>query len=103
LARRKGLEAAARRLSQALTELGRSPAPLESWRAGRVLGLVYRSLGNEAKARETHAAAASDVRTIADGIADADLREGFLAAAPVRDVLETVAHTQGGVTKDVSA
>jgi tetratricopeptide (TPR) repeat protein len=88
MARGRGLEACARRLGQAWADLRRSPAPLESWRAGRVLGLVHRRIGDEEKAREAHAAAARDVRTIAAGIHDPALREGFVAAPPVREVLD---------------
>jgi tetratricopeptide (TPR) repeat protein len=88
LARGQDLEAAARRLHEALTGLHRSPAPLESWRAGRVLGLVYRRLGDEEAAHRAHATAATDVHTIAEGIVDTGLREGFLAAPPVREVLD---------------
>jgi tetratricopeptide (TPR) repeat protein len=89
LARGEGVEAAARRLTQAVAEVRRSPAPLEAWRAGWVLGRVRRHLGDEAGTAEAFAQAADAVRTIAAGITDAPLlREGFLAAAPVREVLE---------------
>jgi tetratricopeptide (TPR) repeat protein len=89
LARGDGVEAASRRLAQALVDLRRSPAPLEAWKAGRVLGRVRRHLGDEDGAAEAFAGAATAVRTIAAGITDAPLlREGFLDAAPVREVLD---------------
>ena len=89
LGRGEGVEEASRRLAQAVAELRRSPAPLEIWRAARVLGRVRRHLGNEAGAAEAFAEAASAIRTIAAGITDAPLlREGFLDAAPVREVLD---------------
>ncbi len=89
LVRREGVEAASRRLAQAAAELRRSPAPLEAWKASRVLGRMRRHLGDEAGAAEAFAEAAAAVHTIAAGINDAPLlREGFLAAAPVQEVLE---------------
>jgi ATP/maltotriose-dependent transcriptional regulator MalT len=89
LVRGQGVEAASRRLAQAAAELRRSPAPLEAWKAGRLLGRVRRHLGDEAGAAEAFAEAAAAVRTIAAGITDAPLlREGFLAAAPVQEILE---------------
>ena len=89
LARGTGIEAAARRLSEAVEDLRRSTVPLEAWRAGRVLGHLYHRLGNEDGAAAAFAEAATAVRTIAAGITDAPLlREGFLDAAPVREVLD---------------
>jgi len=87
LATGEGVEPASRRLGQAVEELRRWPAPLEAWLAGRVLGRVRRHLGDEAGAAEAFREAAAAVRTIASGINDPALREGFLAAAPVREVL----------------
>jgi hypothetical protein len=50
---------------------------------------VRRHLGDEAGAVEAFAAAAEAVHTIAAGINNAPmLREGFLAAEPVREVLD---------------
>jgi tetratricopeptide (TPR) repeat protein len=89
LARGEAVEAAARRLTRAMAEVRRSAVPLETWRAGRVLGRVRRHLGDEAGAVEAFAAAAEAVHTIAAGINNAPmLREGFLAAEPVREVLD---------------
>ena len=87
LGRRRDERAAAARLTQALGALDAYPAPLETWKSRRVLGLLQRRLGNEAAARSALAAAAIDVDTIARGTDDAALREGFLASPAVREVL----------------
>ncbi len=88
LARGRGLRDARARLDQALAGLERYPAPLESWKARRVLGLLQRRLGNEAAARGAFAAAGADLDTIARGVDDPALREGFLRSPAVREVLE---------------
>ena len=93
LARQTGVETASRRLAAAVAELRQSPAPLETWNAARVLGRVRRHLGDTAGSVEAFAEAAASVRTIAEGIDDTALREGFLAAAPVRDVLDAAPET----------
>jgi tetratricopeptide (TPR) repeat protein len=94
LARGEAVEAAARRLAQAVAEVRRSPAPLETWRAGRVLGRVRSGLGDQAGAAEAFAVAGEAVHTIAAGITDAPmLHEGFLAAEPVREVLDAAPGT----------
>jgi tetratricopeptide (TPR) repeat protein len=74
-------------LERALAALDPFPAPLETWKARRVLGLLRRRAGDEPGARRVFQAAALDVETIARGVDDPALREGFLASAPVREVL----------------
>jgi tetratricopeptide (TPR) repeat protein len=85
-----GIEAAAGRLAAALAEFDKLPAPLEAWKSGRVLGSVWDALGNEPEARRAFEDAARAIRTIADGTEDLELRSGFLASPPVREVLERV-------------
>jgi hypothetical protein len=88
LSRGSGLEAATRGLAGALEELDGLAAPLEVWTAARVLGQLHRRLDNETAARAAFSQSARAVRTIAAGVTDTALREGFLGAAPVREVLE---------------
>ena len=78
---------AAVRLEAALGALATLPAPLETWKSRRTLGLLKRKLGDAASARRAFGAAAADVDTIARGVDDAALREGFLASPAVREVL----------------
>jgi hypothetical protein len=86
LAGRGDLRAAAARLELALAALDPFPAPLETWKSRRVLGLLRRELGDSAAASEAFRAAAADVDAITRGTDDAPLREGFLASPSVRDV-----------------
>jgi tetratricopeptide (TPR) repeat protein len=86
LAGRGDLRVAAARLELALAALDPFPAPLETWKSRRVLGLLRRELGDSAAASEAFRAAAADVDAIARGTDDAPLREGFLASPSVRDV-----------------
>jgi tetratricopeptide (TPR) repeat protein len=78
---------AADRLEAALAELRRFPAPLEVWKSARTLGLLRRRLGDEDGATQAFAEAARAVRTIAAGVRDDTLRDGFLGLAEVREVL----------------
>ncbi len=86
---------AAARLGRALAALDSFPAPLETWKSRRVLGLLRRSLGDEAAARRAFAAAAADIDTIARGVDDAGLREGFLRSHAVRETLESAGREAG--------
>src|SRR5574341_701614 len=88
LARGRGIGEAAAKLAQALGALDAYPAPLESWKSRRMLGLLRRRQGEEAGARHAFSAAAADVDVIARGVDDKALREGFLASPGVREVLE---------------
>jgi len=87
LARGGGLEEAAARLGAALAELRAFPAPLEAWKSARQLGLLKRGLGDGEGARQAFGVAARAVWTIAAGVRDDGLRQGFLDQAPVREVL----------------
>ncbi len=93
LSRGTGLEAATRGLAGALEELEGLAAPLEVWTAARVLGRLHRQLDDEAGASAAFSQSARAVRTIAAGVTEAALREGFLGAAPVREVLEAAPET----------
>jgi tetratricopeptide (TPR) repeat protein len=86
---------AADRLEEALAPLRRTPAPLEAWKSARLLAVLRRRLGQEDAARAAFAEAARNVRTIASGVRDESLREGFLRLAPVREVLEAAAGVEG--------
>jgi tetratricopeptide (TPR) repeat protein len=87
LARGADVGRPAARLQRALGALDQHPAPLESWKSQRVLGLLRRRLGDDAAAQRAFVAAAGDVRTIAGGVDDDVLRERFLSSAAVRQVL----------------
>jgi tetratricopeptide (TPR) repeat protein len=75
------------KLERALAALRDYPAPLETWKARRVLGLLRRRLGDERSARNAFVAAAADVDTIVRGTDEPALRQSFLGTPGVREVL----------------
>jgi tetratricopeptide (TPR) repeat protein len=75
-------------LAEAVEALRSFPAPFETWKARRVLGLARQRLGDDQAARAARAEAARDVRAIAGNVDDPELRDTFLQAPPVREVLE---------------
>jgi tetratricopeptide (TPR) repeat protein len=82
------VESAAVRLAAALAEFEAFPAPLETWKSARVLGLAWERLGKGPQARCAFETAARAVHTIAEGTHDDALRRGFLASPPVHEVLD---------------
>jgi tetratricopeptide (TPR) repeat protein len=91
LARDGDFEEAARRLDAALAEMRRTPAPIEAWKSARVLALLRRRLADEDGAQAAFEEAARAVRTIAAGVRDESVRDGFLRVPAVREVLDEAA------------
>jgi tetratricopeptide (TPR) repeat protein len=84
------VEAASDRLEAALAVFESIPVPLEAWKSARVLGLAREKLGEAQQARRAFETAARAIRTVAEGTHEEELRSGFLASPPVREVLERV-------------
>jgi hypothetical protein len=61
--------------------------PRQLWQAYASLASAYDKLGRESEAREQWGAAAEVIRKTAGGLSDRELREGFLSAKPIRDIL----------------
>ena len=80
--------AALAKLEQALGALQGFPAPFETWKARRVLGLLQRRLENERAALAAFVASAADIDAIMRGTNQPALRESFLQSPAVREVLE---------------
>jgi tetratricopeptide (TPR) repeat protein len=89
------VEAATDRLAAPLAEFEGLPAPLEAWKSARVLGGALERLGRGAEARRAFETAARAIRTIAGGTHDEELRSGFLASPPVREVLDRAGAAAG--------
>jgi len=87
LLRGQDLGPAAAQLSRTLASLSAFPAPLETWKSRRVLGLLERRLGDAPAAATAFRASAADIDTIARGVDDPELRHCFLASPEVREVL----------------
>jgi hypothetical protein len=75
------------RLQAALDSLRALPAPLETWKSRRALGLMALRLGSRRSAKAAFEAAADDIETIVRGTDQSALRASFLCSPPVRDVL----------------
>jgi len=82
------LATAASHETAALDELRSHPAPVCAWRVHAAIGRLRAAAGNGEGARDAYRAAAVDVRTIADGVEDSDLKGIFLGSTAVRAVLE---------------
>ncbi len=63
--------------------------PGEEWSILGALGALYAGQGDQAEAQQAWKAAAGIILSLAETIDEEDLQAGFLAAAPVRLVLET--------------
>jgi tetratricopeptide (TPR) repeat protein len=82
------LEDVARRLDAALNELRGTRAPMEVWKAARVLALLRRRLDDDDAARAAFEEAGRAIETIAGGVRDENLRDRFLNLPAVREVLQ---------------
>jgi len=61
--------------------------PRQLWEAFASLASAYDKLGRESEAREQWGAAGQVIRNTAGGLFDRELREGFLSAKPIREIL----------------
>jgi tetratricopeptide (TPR) repeat protein len=82
-------------LDQAMTHLQAALAltqeiglPGEEWSILSALGALHADQGDQAQTQQAYRAAAVIIRRLAETIDEDDLRAGFLAAGPVRSVLE---------------
>jgi tetratricopeptide (TPR) repeat protein len=61
--------------------------PRQLWQAHASLAAAYDKLNRLSEAREQWGAAAEVIQKTANGLSDRELREGFLNAKPIRDIL----------------
>jgi class 3 adenylate cyclase/tetratricopeptide (TPR) repeat protein len=78
---------AIRSLSEAILILKEVGNPRQLWEAHASLASVYDKLRHGSEAREEWGSAADIIRKTASGLSDQNLREGFLNAKPIRDIL----------------
>jgi Flp pilus assembly protein TadD len=78
---------AIRSLNEAILILKEVGNPRQLWEAHASLASVYDKLRHGSEAREEWGAAADIIRKTAGGLSDQNLREGFLNAKPIRDIL----------------
>jgi class 3 adenylate cyclase/tetratricopeptide (TPR) repeat protein len=78
---------AIRSLSESILLLKEVGNPRQLWEAHASRASVYDKLRRGSEAKEEWGAAADVIRKTAGGLSDQNLREGFLNAKPVRDIL----------------
>ena len=78
---------AIRSLNEAILILKEVGNPRQLWQAHASLASAYDTFGRGGKAREQWGAAAEIIRGVANGLSDRELREGFLNANPIQEIL----------------
>ncbi len=73
---------------QILKEIGN---PRQLWQAHASMASVYAKLGRVSEAGEQWGTAAEVIRKMANGLSNRELREGFLSAKPIREILAKAA------------
>ena len=81
---------AIRSLSEAILILKEVGNPRQLWQAHASLASVYGKLGQGMEARGQWGAAAEAIHKTAHGLSGPGLREGFLSAKPIREILANV-------------
>ena len=74
-------------ISEAVLILKEVGNPRQLWQAHASLASVYGKLGRGREAREQWGAAAEAIHKTANGLSAPELREGFLSAKPIREIL----------------
>jgi tetratricopeptide (TPR) repeat protein len=85
--KRKESDNAIQSFSKAILILKEVGNPRQLWQAYASLASAYDKLRHLSEAREQWGAAAEVIRKTANGLSDRELREGFLNASPIRDIL----------------
>jgi class 3 adenylate cyclase/tetratricopeptide (TPR) repeat protein len=85
--RRKQPENAIENLGKAIDVLKGVENPRQLWQAHASLGSALGAVGRNSEAKEQWGNAAEIIRNIAKALTDPQLREGFLKAGPIRDIL----------------
>ena len=85
--RREQIEKAIDSLKEAIQILEVVGNPRQLWQAHASLASVFGKLGRFSEAQEQWGAAAEIIRNTASGLSDLELREWFLNAEPVREIL----------------
>jgi tetratricopeptide (TPR) repeat protein len=74
-------------MSEAILILKEVGNPRQLWQAYASMASVYDKLRRGSEAREQRGAAAEVIQKTATGLSDRELRQGFLNARPIRDIL----------------
>jgi hypothetical protein len=74
-------------MSEAILILKEVGNPRQLWQAYASMASVYDKLRRGTEARDQRGAAAEVIQKTANGLSDRELRQGFLNARPIRDIL----------------
>lgn len=74
-------------ISEAILILKEVGNPRQLWEAHASLASTYEKLRRQSEAKEQWDAAAEVIHKTANGLSDRELRERFLSAKPIRDIL----------------
>jgi class 3 adenylate cyclase/tetratricopeptide (TPR) repeat protein len=85
--KRKEFDNAISSMSEAILILKEVGNPRQLWETHVSLASAYDKLGRRSEARDQWGAAAEVIRGVANGLSDRQLREGFLNAKPIREIL----------------
>jgi tetratricopeptide (TPR) repeat protein len=85
--KRKEFDLAISSISKAILILKEVGNPRQLWEAHTSLASAYEKLRRESEARDQWGAAAEVIHKTANGLSDRNLREGFLNAKPIQDIL----------------
>ena len=85
--KRKEFERAISSISEAILILKEVGNPRQLWEAHASLASVYSKLRRGSEVREQWRAAAEIINKTANGLSDRELREGFLNAKPIQEIL----------------
>ncbi len=88
--RRGQSDAAFENLNNAIDILKEVGNPRQLWQAHNSLAMAFDQLGRSSEAREQWGAAAEVIQNVANGLSDRELREGFLNADAIRQILSKV-------------
>ncbi len=86
-ARRGEFDQALASLGEAIRILSEVGNPRQLWQAHGSLASSYERMGRSSEAREQWGAAADIIRKVGSGLTDRQLREGFLNARQIREIL----------------
>jgi len=85
--RRKESDNALNHFNEALSILREVGNPRQLWQAHSSLASAFSSLGRSSEAGEQWGSAAAVIQKVADGLSNRNLREGFLGADPILNIL----------------
>jgi len=90
--RRNDTENAINNLYEAITILRKVGNPRQIWQARASLALSFEKTGRSSEAREHWGAGAEVIRGVANGLSNRELKEGFLNAVQIKEILSNAEH-----------